>query len=194
MITGCQKCSNDCMQMAEPKHYAQIVYVLKRLIKLAERRALAWPYLEVAKELLEGFSDANCPISPDDLGWLLSESWNKGTRLMECPSKCPSEYLPVSAPFIDQAFIGSLSSGVACFQEEQLEEAERWMALAFSFSTFSAALAGSREELDEQYQVCLKQLHQHGAGSRRSTEWQGRMGKRILEADNAMARKRIAFV
>jgi hypothetical protein len=41
--------------------------------------------------------------------------------------------------------------------------------------------------------VCLKQLHQHGAGSRRSTEWQGRMGKRILEADNAMARKRIAF-
>jgi hypothetical protein len=32
-------CSNDCMQMAEPKHYAQIVYVLKRLIKLAERRA-----------------------------------------------------------------------------------------------------------------------------------------------------------
>ena len=101
MITGCQL--NGCMQMAEPKHYAQIVYVLKRLIKLAERRALAWPYLEVAKELLEGFSDANCPISPDDLGWLLSESWNKGTRLMECPSKCPSEYLPVSAPFIDQA-------------------------------------------------------------------------------------------
>lgn len=84
MITGCQMCSNDCMQMAEPKHYAQIVYVLKRLIKLAERRALAWPYLEVAKELLEGFSDANCPISPDDLGWLLSESWNKGTRLIEC--------------------------------------------------------------------------------------------------------------
>jgi hypothetical protein len=88
------------MQMAEPKHYAQIVYVLKRLIKLAERRALAWPYLEVAKELLEGFSDANCPISPDDLGWLLSESWNKGTRLIECLMATLSAlWVPLCVPY-----------------------------------------------------------------------------------------------
>jgi len=136
--------------------------VLKRLIKLCERRQHAWKYLEEAKSLLDDFSDANCPLSSDDLRWLLSETWNKG---------------------------------VGCFHERKLEEAERWMALAFNFSTFSPALASSRADLDEQYQACLKQLNQQGSESHHSTEWQSRMGKRIIDADSEMdrRRKRISF-
>lgn len=148
------------LQSAEPKHYTQIIHVLRRLVKLAQSREHAWPYLEAAKGLLDGFSDANCPLSTDDLHWLLVEAWNKGVHY---------------------------------FNERKLEDAERWMALAFSFSNFSAALAASRKELDEQYQACLKQLNQPGSDSRRSTDWQSRMGTRILAADSDIESRRISF-
>ena len=51
--------------------------------------------------------------------------------------------------------------------EGELEEAEKWMAAAFSFSGYSTALAPWRESLNDGYQVCLKKLNeQMGARGR----------------------------
>lgn len=78
--------------------------------------------------------------------------------------------------------------GVAAFRENLFDEAENWMALAFSFTSFSSALAPWREELNDGYQVCLRMLNEMGPRSK-AGDWGKRMSQRILEADEA-ARKR----
>lgn len=80
------------------------------------------------------------------------------------------------------------NKGVAAFRENLFDEAENWMALAFSFTSFSSALAPWREELNDGYQVCLRMLNEMGPRSK-AGDWGKRMSQRILEADEA-ARKR----
>ena len=147
------------LHAADPPDYKYIVYVLRRLMKQADRRQQAWPYMQAVKDLLAHFSDANCPLSPSELQWLLTEAWNKG---------------------------------VGAYKEQQLVEAEQWMACAFTFSNFSPVLASWREKLNDGYQACLKQLSL--LGTDRATDFKSRMGRRILEIDKEAAeRRRLSF-
>ena len=77
------------------------------------------------------------------------------------------------------------------FRESKLEESEGWMAQAFAFSNFSSALAPWREELNEGYNVCIKMLNEDGRrSSKGADDWATRMGKRILEADDEIRKRR----
>ena len=85
----------------------------------------------------------------------------------------------------------SWNKGVGAFRESKLEEAESWMASAFTFSNYSSALAPWREELNDGYQVCLKMLNEQGPNGRSKAEdWKQRMSKRILESDAHRERSR----
>lgn len=52
---------------AEQKHYVEVVHVLQQLISRAERRQLAWPHFQTSVGLLDGYSDANCPMSFEEV-------------------------------------------------------------------------------------------------------------------------------
>ena len=74
--------------VAEPRHHSEIAAVLRLLIRSAESRGAALPYFKTAMRLLDGFSDANAPLSTDELQWLLAEAWNKvGQRRSSCPPR-----------------------------------------------------------------------------------------------------------
>lgn len=64
------------------------------------------------------------------------------------------------------------------------------MATSFTFSNFSPKLAHWRGELEVGYQATVKQLSQSSSGGDRAVDWQTRMNKRILEADEDMATRR----
>ena len=159
-VTALEHCLSRLMLGCEPRRYEEIASVLRQLIQNKNSPRLAsQPYFRTAYRLLDGYSDANAPLSTDTLQWFLAESWNKG---------------------------------VDAFKKHEYEEAEGWMSQSFAFSNFSPALAPWREELNEQYHVCIQLLNEEGRRSSRSDDWKQRLAQRILEADEDMIKRRTA--
>ena len=68
----------ELLLKAEPKDFASIAAVLRRLIGEAGGKAAAKAHYERAAQLVSGFTKADCPLAPAELHWLLSTSWNAG--------------------------------------------------------------------------------------------------------------------
>jgi hypothetical protein len=112
-------------------------------------------------------------------------------RLMRLLESYSDANCPLDVDQLQWFLADAWNKGTHAFREKQYEESEGWMAMAFSVSNYSSALAPWRGELNEGYQLVLKQLNAPAArGARGATDFKARMGKRIAEADDEMRRKR----
>ena len=109
-------------------------------------------FFEIARDELERFSAANCPMGEDELHWFASQAWNRG---------------------------------VGFFLDRQLEVAEGWMSMAFTFVGLAPALAGFRDQMTESYTLCLSQL---SSSNPKEMSWRKRMGTLLTgKAPSAIA-------
>lgn len=80
-VAALEQCLTNLLA-GEPRRHSELAAVLRELIRRAQSRTAAQPHFRTAMRLLDGCSDANAPLSTDDLQWLLAESWNKGVAAM----------------------------------------------------------------------------------------------------------------
>lgn len=86
---------------------------------------------------------------------------------------------PFSTDMLQWLLAESWNRGVIAFKEHTYDEAENWMATAFTLSNYSPALAPWREQLNHNYQLCLKKLNRRGAvGGRKAADWKERLSRR----------------
>ena len=134
------------LRAASPKDLNGIARLLRQQISTTTHasRHEAKKFFEVARDELDGYSAANCPMHEDELHWFAAHAWNRGLSL---------------------------------FHERQLEVAEGWMSMAFTFVNLSPALSEFRDEMGECYQSCLEQLSR---ADPREMSWHKRMSDIVV--------------
>ena len=130
-----------------------------RLIQLAPKPAEAWPYFRAASSLLDGFSDANCPLGADELQWFVAEAWNRGASAFREGQLAEAEQWMASA-FSFSTFSASLAPW-----REELNEGYAQCLRMMNASRAPAAAGGFADrmskrilELDEDMASRRKQL------------------------------------